>query len=175
MNHLRPLNEISDVSSVAKDFVEHLSGGDNEDVEAEFKGITARYGTDIEESIANLEKAKAKYSLGQYEQFIVSSGQRAVGLCLITNQLEIPPGIDESWPNISGFIFNAYRGKGLGRFSIEERMKVVERDFGNHAWTFVRDGNDPSEHLVTSVGFEKTDQAVEGWAGHHLFIYDGNR
>ena len=120
-----------------------------------------------------IEATREVVKIRSREQFIVSFGQRAVGLCLITNQIESPPCIDQAWPNISGFIMNPFRGRGLGRFSIEERMKIVEQNFGNHAWTLVRDGNARSEHLVLDVGFEKTDQKVDGWEGHHLFVYEG--
>lgn len=175
MNRLVPLTEIDSFAAAAEAFNEHLGKEYNQDVADEFSDTVENYTAGIEATVANLEKARDLFEVGKREQFIVESGGRVVGLCLITNQIDIPPGIDTTWPNISGFIMNPYRGKGLGRFSIEARMKVIERDFGNHAWTFVKDSNDRSEHLVTSVGFEKTNQVVEGWDGHHLFIYDGNR
>jgi hypothetical protein len=175
MNQLRPFSEIDSFEQIAIDFNENLGREDNLDIENEFNGITARYGSGVKLAVENFEIAKARFTVGEYEQFIVSAGGRAVGLCLITNRLESPPDIDQSWPNISGMIMNPFRGQGLGRFSIEERMKVVERDFGNHAWTYVKYENDPSNHLVASVGFERTDQAVEGWDGHYLYVYDGNR
>lgn len=174
MNELQPFSSIKSFQQIAEDFNTHLARGDNQDVATEFPATVVRYGSGVDEAVHNLEEARGLYETGSREQFIVLSGKRAVGLCLITNQIDNPPGINDSWPNISGFIMNPFRGRGLGRFSIEERMKVVEENFGNHAWTFVRDGNDHSEHLVMSVGFEKTEQAVEGWDGHSLFIYDGN-
>lgn len=53
-------------------------------------------------------------------------------------------------------------------------MKIVKRNFGDQAWTFVRNGNVRSEHLVLDVGFQKKEQEVEGWEQHRLFVYEGS-
>ena len=171
MNRLIPLNEIKDFSSIATDMVEHLHRPDNLDVTEEFPATVSRYGVDRDEAIANFEAARELYTIGSREQFIVASGERAVGMCLITNQIDIPEGLNPEAPNISGFIANPFRGAGLGRFSIEARMKVIKKNFHNRAWTFVKDTNLPSDHLVQSVGFRKTDREVEGWEGHHLYLF----
>lgn len=175
MNRFTPLTEINSFAEIATDFNDFLPRHDNQDVKLEFPTTVKNYGMGVESAIRNLEEARNLYKTGEREQFIISSGERAVGLCIITSQLKQPLGIDASWPNISGFIVNPFRGRGLGRFSIEERMKVVENNFNNHAWTFVRHGNKRSEHLVLSVGFKKLDQVVEGHEDKDLFIFDGNR
>lgn len=175
MNHLRPLQEIESFQTIAEDFDAYLDRQDNNDIAGEFPATVRRYGSGVQAAIDNFEEARELTKIGEREQFIVTMGEQAVGLCLITSQIDNPPGIDESWPNISGFIMNPFRGQGLGRFSIEQRMKVIQERFDDHAWTFVRDGNVRSEHLVLSAGFEKTDHAVEGWDGHSLYIYEGTK
>lgn len=174
MNKLLPFKDINSFTGIAQDFTELLARDDNEDIRNQFPETVGRYGKNVLDAVENFEITKTLIKTGEREQFIVSCGEKAVGLCLISAQIKSPPGIDDSWPNISGFIMNPYRGRGLGRFSIEERMKVVKNNFSNHAWTFVRDDNLISEHLVLSVGFEKTDQQVAGWEGHHLYVYDGS-
>lgn len=174
MNRLQPFSEIESFATIATDFNLLLSRDDNHDIKTEFPATVERYGSGVAEAIEHLETAKDLMKPGEREQFIVSSGERAVGLCMITNQIDSPAGIDQSWPNISGFVMNPFRGHGIGRFSIEERMKIVRERFDNHAWTLVQNGNSPSEHLVQDVGFEKTDDTVDGWDGYRLYIYHGS-
>jgi len=171
MNRITQLTEIGNFAAPAKDLSNLLKRADNTDVAQEFPATVARYGGATSEAIANLEAAARLYEVGSREQFIVFSGKIAVGMCLITNQMDIPDGINPNVPNISGFVANPFRNQGIGRVSIEERMKVVEKNFNNRAWTFVRDDNLISEHLVLSVGFQKTNREVEGWEGHHLYLF----
>lgn len=172
MNRVTPFSEIEDFSQVATDINSLLTNGKNLDIASEFPATYQRYTTEHDEVVRNLETAQSRFEVGKHEQFIVFAGERAVGLSVITSNLDIPEGIDPSWPNISGFICNPLRGQGLGRLSIEARMNVVHQDFGGHAWTFVRDDNVVSEHLVLDVGFRKTDRKVEGWDGHHLYLFN---
>lgn len=171
MNKITPFTEIKSFDSAAADLSKLLKRTDNKDIAEGFPATVSRYGGDISEAATHMETARGLFRVGKREQFIVFSGETAVGLCIITNELDIPEGIIATSPNISGFVCNPYRGQGLGRLSIEERMKVVKEDFDNIAWTFVKDGNTPSEHLVMDVGFRKTDRAIEGWEGHHLYLY----
>lgn len=171
MNRITPLTEISVFSKPAEDLGDLLKRADNLDVAEEFPATVARYGGSASEAEANLEEARNLYTVGSREQFIVFSGEKAVGMCLITNQMDIPDGINPSAPNISGFVSNPFRNQGIGRISIEERMKIVEKNFSNRAWTFVKDTNSKSEHLVLSVGFQKSERKIEGWEGHHLYLF----
>lgn len=171
MNKLEPLTEIPSFDRVALDLNSALKHPDNSDIVDTFPATVDRYGQELVDAVRHLEEARDGYRVGIREQFIVFAGETATGMCVIRNDLKIQNGIDPSVANISGFICRPHRGRGLGRFSIEERMKVVERNFNNQAWTFVKDGNTPSEHLVMDVGFRRTDRQVEGWEDHHLYIY----
>lgn len=171
MNRVVALTEIADFTIPAEDISTLLKRTDNIDIAHEFPDTVARYGGTALEAKVNLEAAARLYATGSREQFIIFSGEKAVGMCLITNQIDTPTGINPDAPNISGFVANPFRNQGLGRISIEERMKVVKKNFNNRAWTFVRDDNLVSEHLVLSVGFQKTDREVEGWEGHHLYLF----
>lgn len=173
MNRLQPFQEIDSFTQIARDFNTHLRRDDNADIQQQFPGTVKRYASGEDMAIENLESVLEYVELGKHEQFIVYFGEIAAGLCVVSNQTKCPPNVDPSWPNLSGFIMNPFRGIGLGRFSIEQRMGVVKEDFGDRAWTLVKDGNERSEHLVLDVGFRKTDQEVEGWEGHHLFLYEG--
>jgi RimJ/RimL family protein N-acetyltransferase len=171
MNKLTPLVEINDFTRTAENLSGLLQRADNTDIAQEFPPTFARYGGTSAEAKASLEAASKLYEVGLRQQFIVFSGERAVGMCIITNQIDIPDGINPDTPNISGFISNPFRNQGIGRISIEERMKIVEKNFNNRAWTFVKDSNYTSEHLVLSVGFQKSDREIEGWEGHHLYLF----
>ncbi len=175
MNRVVPFSEIENFNQIATDMSTLLANGQNQDIADGFPATVARYTTEHEEVIANLETAQSRFEAGKHEQFIIFAGARAVGLSVITSNLDIPEGIDPSWPNISGFICNPFRGQGLGRLSIETRMDFVRQDFNGHAWTFVKDDNVISEHLVLSVGFQKTDRKIEGWDGHHFYLFDEHR
>jgi predicted acetyltransferase len=108
---------------------------------------------------------------GKREQFIVFSGQKAVGMAIVTNQISAPTEVPEEWPNLSGFILNPYRAHGLGRLSINHRVRVVHEHFGGHAWTYVRKGNIPAEKIVLGAGFTRTDIVVPGQENQHLYLY----
>ena len=172
MNQVVPISEIESFNQIATDMSELLVNGENQDIADGFPATVERYTAEHDEVVTNLEMAQSRFEIGKHEQFIVFAGERAVGLSVITSNLDIPEGIDPTWPNISGFICNPFRGRGLGRLSIETRMDVVRRDFESHAWTFVKDDNVISEHLVLGVGFHKTDRKIEGWDSHHLFLFD---
>lgn len=171
MNKLTPLTEIMDFTDAAQDLSILLKRSDNTDIADEFPPTVSRYGGTASEAIVHMKEARDLCEVGSREQFIVYAGERAVGMCIITNQIAIPDGINPNAPNVSGFISNPFRGRGLGRFSIEERMKIVEKNFNNRAWTFVKDSNLTSEHLVISAGFQKSEREVEGWEGHHLYLF----
>lgn len=173
MNRLVLLTSIELFGEIARDFNELLGRPDNQDIANEFPATVARYGEGASQAVANFEATRELCKIGEREQFIVFSNEKAIGLCMISRQIEAPPSVDITWPNISGFIMNPYRGQGLGRFSIEQRMKVVDQHFGGHAWTLVREGNAPSEHLVTAVGFRKTRRRLGVRKGHNLYLYDG--
>lgn len=166
-----PFVEIDDFTTIAESLSELLKRPDNEDIAEGFPATVSRYGGTVEDAVMHMETARSLNKIGSREQFVVLAGKKAVGLCVITNQLDIPEVIDPTTPNISGFVSNPFRGQGIGRVSIEERMKVVEKNFQNRAWTFVKDDNLRSEHLVLSVGFQKTNREIQGWEGHHLYLF----
>lgn len=171
MNKITPIIDIAEFGPIARNLNELLKRPDNADIKVEFPLTVTNYGGKISEAIVKLKRARELYVVGTREQFIVFAGQKAVGICIITNQLDIPEGLDLTSPNISGFIAHPFRGQGLGRLSIEEQLKFIKKDFNNQAWTFVKDGNLPSEHLVTSVGFQKSKREIVGWEGHHLYLF----
>lgn len=171
MNRVVPLSEVENFESIAFDLRDLLKNKDNKDIAEEFPGLTRRHTGGIDEVIANLEEAKERYIAGIREQFIVLSGERAVGLSIVTNEVNPPEAVEPTCPNVSGLICRPFRGRGLGRLSLEARMEVVQRNFGNRAWTLVRDGNIPSERLVTSAGFRKVDQLVNKGSGYNVYLF----
>jgi GNAT superfamily N-acetyltransferase len=174
MNRVTPLIEIDNFKDIADSLRRLLPREDNSDIAQEFDASFKNYTGRRFRVVGNLKKARDLYQPGTREQFIAFAGERAVGLSLVSTQVEPPPGVDAEWPNISYFVCRPFRRQGLGRLSITACMKAVARNFDNRAWTVIKDGNSPSEHLVTSVGFNRIDRPVEGWKGYNLYLFDGN-
>lgn len=168
---ITPLQDIDDLKSVALDLSELLASSDNADIKIHFPVTVRRHTGDLAVVHRNLIESAQACEPGRREQFIIFSGVRAVGMSVVTLLPEVPKQVDKTWPNLSGFICQPFRGQGLGRISMERRMIAVRDDFDNHAWTYVRKGNSPAEHLVTDVGFRKTDHEVPGQENQHLYLY----
>jgi L-amino acid N-acyltransferase YncA len=169
--NLIPYNEIEVFSSAAAELKTLLKREDNEDITIDFPGTFKNHTADLPHVIHHMDMAKRIYGAGQHEQFIVTSGSKAVGICVIT--CTVPPPATEliGVPNVSGFILNPHRGQGLGRFSLEERMHIVEKNFGNKAWTFVRKDNQPSNHLIQSVGFIESSHDLPEMDNSRLYTF----
>jgi GNAT superfamily N-acetyltransferase len=171
MAGIRPIQDIDSYMATAIDLSSLLQDPANEDIGMHFPGTVSRYSGSFDAVAANLREAADQCETGKREQFIAFSGGVAVGMSIVTNQVESPEGVDDSWPNLSGFVLNPYRNQGIGRLAMEHRIKVVERNFGGHAWTYVRKGNIPAEKIVTGAGFKKTDTVVPGQEHQNLYLY----
>lgn len=167
-----PVTDIPDFESVAIDLNDLLQRPDNADLSQDFTGVHTSYTGDIWKVKQKLEAIPLTCTPGVKEQFIIFAGPQAVGMSIVTTITTVPAEVDPTWPNVSGFICNPYRGRGLGLLSIERRMQAVRQNFGNHAWTFVRKGNVPSEKLVARVGFRETGILVLGHEHQELYFYD---
>lgn len=166
-----PLQSINDLESVASDLSELLASSENEDIKIHFPATVRRHTGDVEVVRQNLIEAADACVPGRREQFIIFSGSRAVGMSVVTLLPDTPEQINPAWPNLSGFVCQPYRGRGLGRLSMERRMRAVRENFDDHAWTYVRKGNMPAEHLVSEAGFKKTDVIVPGQEHQNLYLY----
>jgi GNAT superfamily N-acetyltransferase len=171
MLSIQSIQNLESYMPVATDISSLLRHPTNEDIKIHFPGTVDRYTGTLNEVEANLREAADQCEIGTREQFIAFSGEIAIGMSIVTNQIKPPDGIDESWPNLSGFVLNPYRNRGIGRLAMERRIEIVEQNFGGHAWTYVRKGNIPAEKIVSSVGFTKTDIVVPGQEYQNLYIY----
>lgn len=168
MDNITPINKIADIQQVALDLRRLLLLEENSDIKNDFPSIVKRYTASFDSAVEALNNGRKSFLEGQQEQFIVFSGGAAVGMSIVTNSIETPEGIDPSWPNLSGFIANPYRKRGLGRLSLQRRLQSVRYNFDGHAWTLVRIGNEASERLVSNQGFIRTsttlgDRALYLW------------
>ena len=172
MNKVVPFSEIESFDQIATDMSQLFLNGKNPDIIEQFPATVERYTSDHREVVTNLEAAQSRFEIGKHEQFIVFAGERAVGMSVVTNKLEVPEWAKPASPNISYFICNPFRGQGLGRLSLQTQMDVVSRDFDGHAWTFVKDTNAISEHMILGAGFDRIEKEIRGWKGHHLYLFD---
>ena len=143
---------IDDMHSVAEDFSGFLSRADNSDIALDFPGTVRRYSGDVDKAYQELMKTREQCQRGVREQFIVYAGKAAVGLSAIQLVDEPPEGIEPTLPNLSGMIFNPWRGKGLGSLSLRYRLNVVNERFNGQAYSVVRKANAASRRLVESHG-----------------------
>jgi hypothetical protein len=166
-----PYSAIDDFTEIADSLVNSLRLDNNLDIRDEFPGTYGAHSISLVDTIDHLEKARDRYVIGEHEQFIVFSGRVAAGICVVTCDVNPPKGIRANTPNVSGFIAHPHRGRGLGRLSIQERMKVVESNFDNRAWTSIKNGNTASEHLIESVGFVRTDLAIPSQHSRSVYTF----
>jgi len=166
-----PYTRINDFTNIAADLKTHLLREDNTDISIDFPKTYQAHTQEHPQVINHMENARLAHTEGIHEQFIIKSGERAVGLCVITSSVPPPKVFLLGVPNVSGLILNPYRGMGFGRFSLEERMKIVYKNFNRQAWSFVREDNVPSRHLVESVGFRIYDHDIRELDGSILYTY----
>lgn len=152
MTGIVSFENIKDMHSVAEDFSSALSRVDNGDIAKDFPGTVRRYSGDVESVSAELTKTREQCLAGTREQFIVYAGEVAVGLSAIQLVDKPPEGVDANVPNLSGMIFNPWRGKGFGSLSLQYRLDIVDERFGGRAYSLVRKDNIVSQKLVESNG-----------------------
>ncbi len=152
MTGIVSFENIQDMHSVAENFSSSLSSPDNADIAKDFPGTVRRYTGDVDHIYTELTKTREQCQSGVREQFIVYAGEIAVGLSAIQLVDTPPEGIDASVPNLSGMIFNPWRGKGFGTLSLKYRLDIVDERFDGRAYSLVRKDNIVSRKLVESNG-----------------------
>lgn len=150
---LTPINEIDNLGLVAYDLNQLMSSPENEDIKLDFPVTAALYSRGLATAMNALSHEAGLFEYGRREVYIVNLGHRVAGLCVVSCISNTPPVISKETPNFSEFICQPYRGNGLGRFSLEQCIKIFGERFEGKAWTEVRDNNEASKHLVKSVGF----------------------
>jgi len=158
MNHIETFDDHIDLRVLAHDLSALLIKPENSDIAEEFPGSVSRYTGDIETVRSNLAEALADCKPGIRQQFIAFSGTQSVGMSVIRFADSIPRGIQDTWPNVSGFICHPFRSQGLGGLSLAARLAVVRDQFGGDAWTQVKKTNVPSNRMVSHAGFVKTSE-----------------
>jgi RimJ/RimL family protein N-acetyltransferase len=144
--------DIKNIEPIARDFSRSLALPDNADIATEFPGTARRYSGDRENVHAELLKTQEQCQKGIREQFIIFAGQTAVGLSAIQLVDQPPEGIEQTVPNLSGLIFNPWRGKGFGSLSLKYRLDIINERFNGKAYSLVRKDNVISQKLVEASG-----------------------
>lgn len=168
MTGIVSFENIRDMRSVAEDFSRSLALPDNDDIAKDFPGTVRRYSGDPEIVYDELVKTREQCERSVREQFIVYAGEIAVGLSAIQLVDEPPEGIEASIPNLSGMIFNPWRGKGFGSLSLRYRLDIVSDRFNGQAYSLVRKDNTVSQKLVESNGLFVVGETEE----RLTYLYD---
>jgi hypothetical protein len=162
MNYIKNLNEITDLQAVAEDIADLLEQTSNADIAVEFPSSVAAYTGDINKVVDNLIAVQGESYPGVRQQFIACSGLRAVGMSVVRFADKVPDGVDIGWPNVSGFVCNPFRGRGIGRLSLMKRLEAIDAQFGGSAWTRIKVHNVHSQQMVEHAGFVQIGMDTEG-------------
>ncbi len=168
---LTPITEVDSYVAAAHDLSCFLSEAGNDNIEAEFPGTLAQYSTLISAE-QNLGRLIESHQYGVREIFLVCAGAHAVGQAIVTISKHPPKEVDPASPNVSGWISSPFQGRGLGKFSLEERLKVVRERFDGKAWTLVNKANTVSERNVRGRGFRCLSRKVEDGPQYNLFTWE---
>jgi hypothetical protein len=152
MTGIVSFENVKDMHSVATDFSHSLAHPDNADIAKDFPGTVRRYMGNVDDVYNEFIETQEKCKPGVREQFIIYAGEIAVGLSAIQLVEEPPKGIKISIPNLSGMIFNPWRGRGFGSLSLQYRLDIVNERFGGTAYSVVRKDNYVSQKLVEANG-----------------------
>lgn len=164
------LADLEEFRGPSYDLAELLNRPDNADISDRFPLTVERFKSGFAGEFY-LAKTKELCEPGVREQFIIFSGQTAVGMSIVTVSALPREGVDPSWPNLSGFICNPYRRQGLGIFSLQERLKVVDQRFGGEAWTAVDMDNIASQRMVEAAGLKLIGDYTDEDGAKFLYTY----
>ncbi len=153
MTELVSFSSFDDFSGVARSFSDLLSRSDNRDIALDFPGTVRRYSGDIEGVREELVKTANTAESGRKELFVVFDEGSVVGLSAVQRIKEPPANLPSDIPNISEFILQPFRGRGLGEASLRACLKIVDDRFDGYAYTEVRRENTVSRNMVEKVGF----------------------
>lgn len=151
MQHAVPLSEVTDLHSLADDLADLLGASSNADIAEEFPSTVRRYTSG--DAVEHLIDAQQQWAVGIREQFVIFSGNRAVGMAHAALTDDVPEGINPGSANFSVFICNPYRQQGLGKLSAQSCVKAINANFGGRAWTTIDKENISSQRMTESAGF----------------------
>lgn len=169
---LKPVWAIEDFDSVARDLTDCIKMPENLDIVHEFPGTLGRLGSNYAHTVDDLRNTAERCEKGQHEVFVAFAGSIAIGLSWITTRGETPKSIvEQSAPNVSGFIANPWRSAGLARLILADKMKILEENFGPSAWTLIDKKNTPSMKIAHAAGFSKMPKDKSVDERFNLFSY----
>lgn len=167
-------DQINNPQELAEDLQRLLLDRNNADISREFPNLAKRYSQgSIPEITSRILIDQTLQEEGLREWYLTYKDSDVVGFGAI-NLVQLPiagtSGVD--LPNLSGFIFKPYRGEGMGRFSLEERLKIIRTRFGGIAWTLVRLDNETSNQMVLSTpGFALHKKVAHNDKLYNLYKY----
>ncbi|HSW37246.1 MAG TPA: hypothetical protein VLG37_02650 [Candidatus Saccharimonadales bacterium] len=150
----------------------------NADLAIDFPAVVGAYSKNpVAES--RLKKSKGLCIPGRSEQFIIWAGDVVAGMSTIVRFNSVPSNVPPDTPSSSGFVFNPWRRKGAGLFTLEVHLDESAANFNGGIWTAVRKTNSASQGLSAKAGFVPVD---ENWSvfeeGDSIAFYcppEGNR
>lgn len=153
MTELVSFSSIDDFSTIARSYSNLLSRADNQDIGLDFPGTLRRYSGYVEGVQEELEKTANSCETGRREQFVVFDEGEVVGLSAVQRVKTPPADLPTDITNVSEFILQPFRGRGLGEATLRSCLQVVDENFEGYAYTEVRNNNAPSIKMVEKVGF----------------------
>lgn len=178
MKKLIRFDEVSNPHQVAEDLQRLLSDRSNDDIGREFPNLAKRYSSGtIQQIAARILIDKTLQEDGRREWYLAYKDSTVVGFGAINlTPSPIAGGLDVDSPNLAGFIGKPYRGEGIGRFSLEERLRIVRSRFGGVAWMLVGLNNETSNQMILSTpGFVLCDRTTYKDEPYNLYEYSARQ
>jgi ribosomal protein S18 acetylase RimI-like enzyme len=94
---------------------------------------------------------------GLLNGYVWEQDRRLVGNVTIS----CPTGNTRRWQLSNVAVWDAYRGRGIGRSLVETALDDVKRRGGHTAYLYVREDNPAAVHLYESLGFVALDTMVD--------------
>jgi L-amino acid N-acyltransferase YncA len=153
IKYVTPLNEISDLKSVAESLSTLLASDANADIRQEFSSADGKYAGDPSGLLLNLAQARERFELGELEDYVCFAGETAIGMAQVARCRYTISNMEPGSAILSSYTCRPWRQQGFARLSMTERIKAVNERFGGTAGTIVNSNNLASKRLVLSTGF----------------------
>jgi len=151
-----PFDELDDEQlwAYGADLSTLLNNGRNADILRDFPFVVNTYAAGVDAAYERLLERRDVHKPGGRMQFAVFVGGAGCGLSVIAPDTPKPDIAPVEAANVSSFICEPYRRRGVGQFALRQRLIVIDQLYGGQAWTGIRAENEASIRNVVKAGFK---------------------
>lgn len=158
------------ILDLATDLHDQLNRPVNADISLDFPATVQQYSQGISAAFARLCDRREAHRGGERMQFALQVGRKGIegydnaGIMALAPDAVQPLAMDAPKAvNMSLFICNPFRHRGLGTYALSHGVRLVDRYFGGQAWSAVRPANRASAMALTKAGFEPMFDYLHRW------------